>query len=33
MRRLLRRIIIWALNAEEYKHDPADLDREAANNS
>jgi hypothetical protein len=26
MRKLLRKIILWALAAEEYKHDPRPLD-------
>jgi hypothetical protein len=29
MRKLLRKIILWALAAEEYKHDPSALDDEA----
>jgi hypothetical protein len=26
MRKLLRKLILWALAAEQYKHDPRDLD-------
>lgn len=29
MRKLLRKIILWALNAEPVEHDAAGMDREA----
>jgi hypothetical protein len=29
MRKLLRKIILWALGAEQYKHDPRPLDDDA----
>lgn len=29
MRKLLRKIILWALNTEPVKHDAAGMDREA----
>jgi hypothetical protein len=29
MRKLLRKLILWALAAEQYKHDPRDLDNAA----
>jgi hypothetical protein len=29
MRKLLRKIILWALAAEQYKHDPKPLDDDA----
>jgi hypothetical protein len=29
MRKLLRKLILWALSAEKYKHDPAPLDDDA----
>lgn len=31
MRRLLKRLIVWALSADEVKHDPAELDKQAVN--
>jgi hypothetical protein len=33
MRKLLRKIILWALAAEQYKHDPRPLDDEAKKGS
>lgn len=30
MRRLLKRLIVWALSVDEVKHDPAELDRKAS---
>lgn len=30
MRKLLRKIILWALGANEPKHDPSELDRIAS---
>ena len=30
MRKLLRKIILWALAAGKVKHDPAELDRQAS---
>lgn len=31
IRKQLRKLIVWALTAEQYKHDPRDLDNAARN--